>query len=187
MQASDSEIIKIWNDIEQFFKDKAPIMLESLNAGLPVAEITAFEKHINLSLPKSYKLSLEKHNGDIYLYSYSYLSLEVVQEKWEMMKRLKDKGHFSNRTVQQTGTGSIQDVWWHESWIPFAEDSGGNFICIDMAPGPNGHVGQIIEVEKDDGPFETEFKSFSDWLKNYRDGLFSGSFIVNDEGTIDEV
>lgn len=98
----------------------------------------------------------------------------------------KKEGVFSNRIVDGEETGVIQDLWWHEFWIPFAEDGGGNFLCIDMAPGPNGNLGQIIQVERDDGAFETEFKSFSEWLKNYRDGLFSGKFMVNDEGTIDE-
>lgn len=186
MQPKEVEINEIWDDIELFFKENAPDMLRTINAGISALALTTFEKYIGFMLPDDYKISLQRHNGDVYLYSFCYLPLDVVQEKWEMMKRLKTEGVFSNRIVDGEETGVIQDLWWHEFWIPFAEDGGGNFLCIDMAPGPNGSLGQIIQVERDEGAFESKFKSFSEWLIDYRDGLNSGKFVVNDVGTIDE-
>lgn len=42
----------------------------------------------------------------------------------------------------------------HPAWIPFATSTGGDFLAVDMAPGPAGRPGQVIRMglHHDDGP-----------------------------------
>ena len=42
----------------------------------------------------------------------------------------------------------------HPAWIPFATDSFGDYLAVDMAPGPNGRPGQVILIgrHQDRGP-----------------------------------
>lgn len=37
----------------------------------------------------------------------------------------------------------------HPGWIPIADDSGGNYLAVDLAPARNGRPGQVIEVGVD--------------------------------------
>lgn len=36
------------------------------------------------------------------------------------------------------------------TWVPFADDGGGNQYCVDLAPGPQGHRGQVVLVHHED-------------------------------------
>ncbi|MFI0896607.1 SMI1/KNR4 family protein [Streptomyces sp. NPDC020983] len=42
----------------------------------------------------------------------------------------------------------------HPGWLPFASWFDGNFLAVDLAPAPDGHPGQVIEVGRDfdEGP-----------------------------------
>ncbi|CUM53201.1 KNR4/SMI1-like protein 2 [Debaryomyces fabryi] len=44
---------------------------------------------------------------------------------------------------------AIQPYYAHRGWIPFVKDFCGNQIAIDLAPGPQGHWGQIIIFGRD--------------------------------------
>ncbi len=39
----------------------------------------------------------------------------------------------------------VRTVTWHPRWIPFAEHGDGNVFAVDLAPGPRGTAGQVIE------------------------------------------
>lgn len=40
----------------------------------------------------------------------------------------------------------LRPVTLHRRWVPFADAAGGNFVALDLAPGPAGTVGQIINI-----------------------------------------
>jgi cell wall assembly regulator SMI1 len=45
--------------------------------------------------------------------------------------------------------GAVQKAYAHPAWIPLARDWGGNYLAVDLAPGPNGQWGQIIIFGRD--------------------------------------
>mgnify|MGYP001029453832 CR=1 FL=1 len=47
--------------------------------------------------------------------------------------------------------GKVRGEFFNAGWLPFAQDSGGNYHAIDLMPGPNGVVGQVIALEYQDG------------------------------------
>lgn len=179
-------IQNLWKDIESWFKENAPIILDSLGDGASDQQINEFETSIGTMLPNDYKESLRIHNGDVYFHSYNYLSIDRALKKWSMMTELNQDGTFEGNEVEGAERGLIQNAWWHSKWIPFAEDSGGNMLCIDMAPGINGTKGQIIKMEIQSGPSATGHKSFLDWLRRYKDDLYGGKYEVDDFGFIIE-
>lgn len=181
-----SIIQSLWNDIESWYKENAQNILESLRDGASDQQINELETSVGTTLPNDYKESLKIHNGDIYFHDYNYLSLEGVFKKWSMMTELNQDGTFEGNQAEGAKRGLIQNVWWHSKWIPFAEDSGGNMLCIDMAPGINGIKGQIIKMEIQSGPSATGNKSFLDWLRHYKDDLYGGKYKVDDYGFIVE-
>ena len=39
--------------------------------------------------------------------------------------------------------------WWHPEWIPLLRSESGVRLCLDLAPGPAGQVGQMIQLDVD--------------------------------------
>ncbi|KAL1793660.1 hypothetical protein ACET3X_008642 [Alternaria dauci] len=44
---------------------------------------------------------------------------------------------------------AVQKAYAHPAWIPLARDWGGNYLAVDLAPGPSGTWGQIIIYGRD--------------------------------------
>ena len=181
-----AEVEAVWKDIEKWYKKKSPKLLKDLREGVSEREIAEFEKTAGVSLPEDYKASLSVHDGEVYVHDYNYLSLESVAGKWESAERRKKKGDFKGREVYKKGEGIIRNTFWHRDWIPFAEDGGGNYLCIDLAPAKGGVVGQILKWERESGPYAMKVNSFLAWLKTYRDYLHAGVYVVDKEGFIVE-
>lgn len=138
--------------------------------------IKAFEKKLGISLPYDYVNFLK--NNDIEMAfdgGFEAMPLDRVIRVWEMMKEHLDNGVFDDGRIEhheKEDFGNwkgdyVKKVWWSTKWIPFAEDSCGNMKCIDLDPGINGEKGQItaMEVQDGQGPFATNYLSFSAYLE----------------------
>lgn len=44
---------------------------------------------------------------------------------------------------------AVQKAYCHPAWIPLARDWGGNYLAVDLAPGPAGKWGQVIIFGRD--------------------------------------
>ena len=68
------------------------------------------------------------------------------------MRSLLDTGEMNRRAIADKG---IQKQWWNSAWIPFADNGGGDYLCLDLAPMACGNPGQVIAMRHDspDGCF----------------------------------
>jgi cell wall assembly regulator SMI1 len=89
---------------------------------------------------------------------YDILSPEMMISRAEGLKRLWAEGAFKPHftKIKKGGTErwddrKIQRRYWHHGWIPFAEDSCGNALCVDTTPARDGMRGQIVMFENQDG------------------------------------
>ncbi|KAG7839335.1 hypothetical protein KL942_003697 [Ogataea angusta] len=76
--------------------------------------------------------------------------------------------------------GAVQEVYYHNQWIPLVKDNEGNNIALDLAPGPRGRWGQIILFGRD---FDTKFvvaSCFTEFLLNLADDLEDGKFYIDE-------
>ncbi|MEU7855866.1 SMI1/KNR4 family protein [Nonomuraea sp. NPDC049141] len=80
--------------------------------------------------------------------------------------------------------GYVRCVWWHRGWIRFAEDSGGNLLCIDLAPAHHGSRGQVIQWETHGGPYGPQAWSFEDHLRKHHDTLISVQHTYDVQGRL---
>ncbi|MEV5896006.1 SMI1/KNR4 family protein [Nonomuraea fuscirosea] len=67
----------------------------------------------------------------------------------------------------------------HPHWIPFATDPHGDFLAVDLAPGPGGRPGQVIRMGRhhDDGPVYVA-DSVTGLLRRHVKALRAGSYEV---------
>jgi cell wall assembly regulator SMI1 len=181
----EREIAALWEAIEAWFRDHGVGAVEQLQRGATDRRIEAFETEAGVSLPADYRASLGVHDGDATLHDYDYLSLDRVKGKWSMMSELLDDGAFDDKEPEGS-EGVIRKVWWHRKWIPFAADSAGNLLVIDLAPGRRGKKGQIVRMETATGPEPTGVDSFLEWLRRYRSDLESDQYRVDEYGYLIE-
>ena len=125
------------------------------------------------------------HNGTIWFASYEYIGTEQIYQIWLTMNRIKEEGFFSNRQIDRRSQGIIKNTWWDWHWIPFAEDSCSNLLCIDLGPEVNGSRGQVIYWEKIEGPLPSGCQLFFVWFRDMQEGL-GRYYVVNEDGRIEE-
>ncbi len=182
-------------EIRNFYQRYAPGACGDHTRITPATEqaIVQFEQQIGLTLPSDYReflLSNDlRHSFDA---NYGCLELTEVVHCWQRMANQLAQGHFNDGRIEHHKTegfgnwdgGFIQEVWWHLHWIPFAEDSCGNMVCIDCAPGPNGHLYQLLNMEVQDGqgPFISDYPSFTAYLECHLHYLQQGRYVADEWG-----
>jgi uncharacterized protein len=178
-------MINLWQDITAWYQRYAPSILEDLGSGISEEELTELEQNIGFSLPEDYRESLKIYNGEFYVSDYQYISAELVYDRWSSMKELLEDGVFNDFKINYPEKKIIQNTWWNIGWIPFAEDSCGNKLCLDMNPGINGVKGQVIFWETGEGPIPSKYLSFRDWLEAYKNDLYHGKYEVDEAGYLE--
>ncbi|MFS8098333.1 SMI1/KNR4 family protein [Lentzea alba] len=58
---------------------------------------------------------------------------------------------------------AVQLVGFHPLWVPIVRYPAGVTVCVDLAPGPRGHVGQVIQPSWTCDPLELLAGSVSEW------------------------
>jgi cell wall assembly regulator SMI1 len=179
----ERSISDIWKEIESWYQVNSPRLFSYLAPGTSDQTIEKLERLINLSLPDDYKASLKCHNGGSLINNYMYYSVSEVMEKWKTLKKQLERHAFPEWDSQ--GEDRIKNQWWHPGWIPVADHLSGALICIDLAPGARGQLGQIIEFDYREGPALTDFASFADWMIFFRDRLTIGYYKINQNGYLE--
>jgi cell wall assembly regulator SMI1 len=175
---------EIWDRIETWLAKNAPAVLAGLNGPASEQELDATERALGVTLPEDVRASYRRHNGqagaeDLFPDG-EFLSLEGVRFQWGTWKELLDRGEFFGIDSNSDGR-EVRTDWWHPAWVPFTYNGCGDHVCIDLAPGPEGEVGQIIEMWHDDGERPLEANSFREWLLDFAEALESDELGYSEE------
>lgn len=76
---------------------------------------------------------------------------------------------------------TIQKAYVHPGWIPLVRDWGGNNICVDLAPGPNGVWGQVILMGRDYDCKYVIARSWAAFLANIADDMSTDKWFIDEE------
>ncbi len=175
---------EIWTYIESWLYANAPKVLHTLQPGASDTQIKAAEDFLSIQFPAEVKASYRIHNGQSgydygFLEGREFLSLERMQEEWEVWKELLDGGEFEE--FESSPDVGIRSDWWSAQWIPLIYDGAGNHDCLDLNPGEGGKRGQIITMWHDEPERQIVAPSFRAWLEQYAKGLESGQFVFSEE------
>jgi cell wall assembly regulator SMI1 len=175
---------EIWTYIESWLYANAPKVLDTLQPGASDTQIKAAEHFLSIQFPAEVKDSYRIHNGQSsygygFLEGNEFLSLERMQEEWQVWKELLDGGEFED-FESYPDTGICSD-WWSAQWIPLTYDGAGNHDCLDLNPSEGGKHGQIITMWHDEPGRQIIAPSFRAWLEEYAEDLKSGQFVFSEE------
>lgn len=174
----------IWEQFKQWMLLNYEAGLESLRAPVSDSEIDQLESKVKSTLPKEFSESLKIHNGQdnekgwLFM-GEEYLSTSRIIDEWNVWNNLLTEGTFEG--IESEPEEGIKNDWWNPKWIPFTYDGSGNHLCIDLDPGENGTVGQIIRIWHDEETRSLEAGSFKEWFETYIQGILEGHYIYSED------
>lgn len=67
---------------------------------------------------------------------------------WSLYKRMaeEDPQDWAKPVLYVGPPGAVRMVNFHPLWVPIASNHWGDNLCVDLAPGPGGRVGQMIQL-----------------------------------------
>ena len=190
------EMKKLWDDIAGWLEKNAPPAFESMKdaTGATDAQLDELAARLGAELPEDFRAYLKifnKYYGPPF-FEYASLDIENIHRTRDGLNSLKAEGKFDTFEPHENVRGSnVRYTWWHDGWVPFAEDGGGNLICVDLDPADSGAVGQVFYWEIHGGPVARDRgagPSFLDFVRWYRDELVSDNYKYDEmSGIFDKV
>lgn len=153
---------------------------------LPEARRTWLESQLPVALPDDLRALyalVDGDGGEGLLDRHPWYGLELLlsqnRHRWWADGR-EWRHHLSQPLI--TGVGpplAVRRASDHPGWIPFATSTGGDFLAVDMAPGPGGRPGQVIRMgmHHDDGPVHVA-DSVTSLLRRHVAALEKGAYVA---------
>ncbi len=189
-----------WGRIETWLAANAPTIRKSLRPAAKDGSLEKLQGKLGAKLPTDFAESIRLHDGqksdaehglfpvadDVLgpMPSCRLLPLTEIARAWAMMKELHDGGEFADR--KSDPARGVRDDWWNPEWVPIADNGGGDYFCLDLAPGKSGKAGQVIVFFHDMKDRPRIAKSYASWLEELAQGFESGTYVLNeDEGIVE--
>jgi cell wall assembly regulator SMI1 len=140
----------------------------NLQPGAMEDAITAFERHFTVTLPQTFRKLYQWRNGQ------SVGEFRSFQEN-RMFLPLQDVAETKELLDEMIGDDCKDSQWWQPGWIPFLSNGSGDYLCLNVAAGDDGTVGQLIEFWHDDADRNVQFTSVDDWLQCLVESMENGT------------
>ena len=180
--------------------DSFPELLETLNGPVDANLLETFERELGCQLPPAVRDSFTLADGqDIdsgcsgLFFGLYLLPLEDVMREWAFWRQAEhDPAAGKNPAVLAT-MASVPPTWIKQlyacrGWIPLLSDRTGNYVGVDLDPGPGGSWGQVIVFGRDFDRKCVLWKGdgeggWGKWLSAFVDELESGEGWEADKST----
>lgn len=157
----------------------------AFNPGATEAAIAAAEAALGVAFPADLREYLlladgERWYSEGFIGDWQLLEIKFIVDQAQWMRRLVAEGTFDDNANEPTP--AIKGRWWNPQWSPIVTSGSGHFFCVDLDPGPEGTVGQVILFLHDDTDRFLVAPSLRAWFErlaaDFERGLYE---IVNDE------
>jgi cell wall assembly regulator SMI1 len=183
--------VKSWQRIERWLAEHLPDVVLDLRPPASAEEIRAAEKILG-ALPDEVRELYRIHDGQEgettgAIFGLPLLPIHQVVGEWRSWIEIIDPG--TNEELSESCTSdpedAIQCFYTCRGWIPLSHDHGGNHFGVDLAPGPRGESGQVINFGRDENDKHVLASSLDDFLLKIGDLLDEGNFVIDaDELTL---
>ena len=186
-----NEVQNTLHFFKDFYKKNVPKMLEPERMFKPFSneDLKVIETTMSVTLPEDYKVFLSV--ADIKISIDGNFDIENVSEvlaNWNAIKNWIENDSTRNRNKEDLACNFgvkeriIKNQWLNINWVPFASDGGGNMKCLDLDPAENGTVGQVLDLENQDGsgPQYTKSSSFLHYLNVQKELILQKKYTMED-------
>jgi cell wall assembly regulator SMI1 len=144
----------IWSRLERWAAEHIDGTLD-LRPGCREGDLDALEAELGCHLPVDFRSFYLIHDGQEsgadfgLIYGLPVLPIDQVTANWRMWSEIADS--WTDHEHERCLSGErIQPLYANRGWVPFTHDWGGNHLGVDLAPGPTGLVGQVINFGRDE-------------------------------------
>lgn len=194
-----------WKRIEAWLDAHLPPYKHTLRPGLSKKDLAKFEKAVGMPLPEDVRQSWRIHDGqcalpdDVFeallkeddetapdnfigvVFGDSLLDFESALKEWRSWTKIADE-NYSDVDEWQTSSpgGAVQRRYATRGWIPLGTlgSSDVDYFGVDLNPGPNGVVGQVINFGRNEENKYVLATSWARFLSDVADELEAGNFAV---------
>ena len=180
-----------YDRFERWLATYRPEILANLQPPADDAELARLGTTIGASLPPSLVNLYRWRNGQRDLgqggpfYGLAFLSIADVIEQWEVWRGVEDMPESDMRSLDESQSsvvqGVVKELYTNRLWIPIAHDWGGNHVGVDLDPGPNGRVGQVINFGRDEEAKFVLGQTVDDFIDRIATELEAGNFVLDEE------
>lgn len=179
-----------WNRIAAWIDGRVPDLKTGFAAGANQEQLDSAASAMNAQLPSDFRElymildgvtegGLFPSHDEWDEMAYGLMSLEQVVADWQMLAELVESGDFEDCTPSsETG---VQNDWWNLNWIPFADNGGGDYFCLDLAPTEQGEYGQVITHSHETGEHKILANSLAEYLQGLADRLDANEFEYDED------
>ena len=160
-------------------RKELPLLVDSMRPGASEGEIASLEALIGQRLPEDVRALYKLADGQIpyefgktphypgLFFGLPFNPIAIVKDHWRMRPPVDGSLDDDNQFLSSFPPGAMKVLYTSPGWIPLSDDAGGNFMGVDLDPGPEGNVGQWIVFGADE--FEsvrvaTSLGAFLDWI-----------------------
>ena len=154
--------------LEKWLAKKRPRFLKNLLPGASAADLAALQKSLGKPLPAPLQEWLRWRNGQ------GDDFVGYFENHWLMMSSTRIAA--AKAELDQ----AAGDEGWNSAWLPFLDDDGGNFVCLDLSQKEPGVVVFWIGAAP-----ETKAPSLEAWLSEVVSAMEADQYHVDPErGTL---
>jgi len=185
-------------ELESWLKTHLPRVVKALRPPATEAQLNHLQATVGTTLPEDFRNLYRWHDGqteEVFAGPWPGLRmmpLTVVEKQWTFWDHVLDGETDEGREmydepIVSVQLGVIKEKYINRGWIPFADGGGGNFLGIDLDPGPNGRHGQVINFGRDQDlkrVVAPSISAFTEWVLTL---LRSGNYFIETmkDGDID--
>jgi cell wall assembly regulator SMI1 len=200
-----------WKRIEAWLDAHLPPYKHTLRPGLSKKDLAKFEKAVGMPLPEDVRQSLRIHDGQCHLpddvfdalfdetpekappsligviFGEELLDLESALREWRRWAKVGEE-NWDEMEWSQTSTpeGAVQRCYTTRGWIPLGALTHSDYFGVDLNPGPNGVVGQVVNFGRDEENKYVLATSWAQFLSDVADELEAGNFAVDPKRECEE-
>ncbi|NYI97286.1 cell wall assembly regulator SMI1 [Streptomonospora nanhaiensis] len=162
---------------------------EPLQPPASEADIAAAEDDLGLALPPDLRALYGVADGDGDLVNplfdrnewFSLAEIADHDDEWLDIAQEWQYEPWRRTVFDSRPPGAVRRSPLRPGWIRFATDTGGNWLAVDMDPGPRGRPGQVIAVGVDYGEGPTYVAdSVTAFLRRLVEALERGAYVRHD-------
>ena len=177
---SDSAFTK-FQEIMLWYLAGAGPDVGSPNEQSDAGRIRSVEQLSNVELPTDIRYLFEHYDGqtegsDGCFVGHGLMSVEQILDSLEISLSFRappygtcsDESEFSDLLDEANFSSFPKDAikltYFNPKWVPIIQDYGGNYIGVDLDPGPHGVNGQIIVFGRDENDMYVLAESWEQFL-----------------------
>lgn len=154
--------------VEKWLRENRPDYYASLQPGASSEALGRFERTFDLKLTDSFRMLYQWRDGqdkdsfDPLLFNLTFMPLKLVIEHKQILDGM-------------IGTEFDDPDWWNRDWIPFLENGGGDFLCLDVGGFQTGNAGQILWHDHEDAEREIIHSDIDAFLSDLLQRMTTGN------------